>query len=64
MGLYKVINGILSYAENEIIYPDGTKITVSDYVNSTESINGWLYFNTLQEAKTHFNILDEETLEN
>lgn len=52
-GLYKKLNqSEMSFAKNEINYPDGTVITVADHVDATGEIyDGWYWFNSREEAK-------------
>lgn len=51
-GLYKKLNeNEMSFAKNEIHFPDGTTITVADHTNATgEVCDGWFWFNSREEA--------------
>lgn len=59
-GLYKKLNeSEMSFAKNEINYPDGTIITVADHENATGEIyGGWFWFNSREEAKTALGVTD------
>ena len=59
-GLYKKLNSLeMSFAKNEIHYPDGTTITVADHANATgEVYDGWFWFNTRDEAKAALGVSD------
>ena len=54
-GLYKLENNELLHAEIAVYYPNGNVIHVSD-VKQNGMIDGWMYFETEEEAKQHFNI--------
>lgn len=59
-GLYKKLNkNEMSFAKNEINYPDGTVITVADHIDATGNIyDGWYWFNSREEAKTALGVTD------
>lgn len=61
-GLYKKMNSNeLSFAKNEINYPDGTVITVPDHENATGEIkDGWYWFNSREDAKAALGVTDPE----
>lgn len=59
-GLYKKLNeNEMSFAKNEIHFPDSTIITVADHENATDEIyDGWFWFNSREEAKTALGVTD------
>lgn len=59
-GLYKKLNeSEVSFAKNEINYPDGTVITVADHEYATGEIyDGWYWFNSREEAKAALGVTD------
>jgi len=61
-GLYKKLNeSEMIFAKNEINYPDGTVITVSNHENDTGEIkDGWYWFNSRDEAVEYFGIKEIE----
>lgn len=54
-GFYKVINDYISFGPT-VYFPDGSFLSVDTVDQNTYPLDGWYYFNTLQEAKEFFKI--------
>lgn len=47
--------------QSDFISLDGLDLTTLDKDDHTYPVQGWYWFDTLEEAKAFFNIVDEET---
>ena len=55
-GLYKLENNDLLYAATAVYYPDGSILNVEDLKQSNETIDGWKYFETEEDARQYYNL--------
>ena len=58
---YKLIDGQLTYGPT-VHFPDGYFLHLDTTDLTTLPYEDWYYFETLEEAKTFFNIVDEKSI--
>lgn len=60
MAFYKLENTELLEAPNFVILPDGLELFADRKDEYTYPVNDWYWFDSLEQAKTFFNIQDEQ----
>ena len=59
-GFYLYQNEELFCAPHYVIFPDGREIYIDNKDSYQYPVEGWYYFDTIEEAKVFFNIPDIE----
>lgn len=60
-GLYKLQENKLIFEDKEITSSDGTIIQTKECENTLAEIDGWRWFECLEDAKEYFKIDDKQT---